>query len=93
LFDTLNADANASLTGILAKAESVEVSKALVELADAGEEKGNFEFRLTAALDVMLRNQAQKKKNTSAAAKDETQFLRSVCENTDKQNRHNIGMV
>jgi len=93
LFNTLSSDAGASLAGILANAESVEVSKALVELADAGEEKGNFEFRLTAAVDVMQRHQAQKKKGAVAAAKDETQFLRSVYENTGKQNPHNIGMV
>jgi DNA primase len=93
LFDTLNADANASLASILARAESVEISKALVELADAGEEKGNFEFRLTAAVDVMQRHQAQKKKNAVTAEKDETQFLRSVYENTGRQNPHNIGMV
>jgi len=93
LFNTLSSDADASLAGILANAESVEVSKALVELADAGEEKGNFEFRLTAAVDVMQRHQAQKKKSAVAAAEDETQFLRSVYENTGKQNPHNIGMV
>ena len=93
LFDTLNANTNASLASILARAESVEISKALVELADAGEEKGNFEFRLTAAVDVMQRHQAQKKKNAVTAEKDETQFLRSVYENTGRQNPHNIGMV
>jgi DNA primase len=93
LFNTLSSDAGASLAGILANAESVEVSKALVELADAGEEKGNFEFRLTAAVDVMQRHQSQKKKSAVTAAKDETQFLRNVCENTGKQNPHNIGMV
>ena len=93
LFNTLSSDAGASLAGILANTESVEVSKALVELADAGEEKGNFEFRLTAAVDVMQRHQAQKKKGAVTAAKDETQFLRSIYENTGKQNPHNIGMV
>ena len=93
LFNTLSNDANASLAGILANAESVEISKALVELADAGEEKGNFEFRLTAAVDVMQRHQSQKKKSAVTSGKDETQFLRSVYENTGKQNPHNIGMV
>jgi DNA primase len=93
LFNTLSSDADVSLAGILANAESVEVSKALVELADAGEEKGNFEFRLTAAVDVMQRHQAHKKKSAVASGKDETQFLRSVYENTGKQNPHNIGMV
>ena len=93
LFNTLSNDADVSLAGILANAESVEVSRALVELADAGEEKGNFEFRLTAAVDVMQRHQSQKKKSAVASDKDETQFLRSVYENTGKQNPHNIGMV
>jgi hypothetical protein len=41
----------------------------------------------------MQRHQAQKKKNAVTAEKDETQFLRSVYENTGRQNPHNIGMV
>jgi DNA primase len=93
LFEALNADSNASLAQILAKTESVELGNCIVELAQAGEEKGSFNQRLNDALDVLNRYQAQKKKNQLKTIKDQTQFLRCVYENTGKQNPHNVGMV
>jgi hypothetical protein len=93
LFETLDADTDASLTAVLAKAESVETGGLIVKLAQDGEEKGNFESRLTGALDVILRQQAQKRKNEIKAIEDQTRFLRCVFENTGKQNPHNLGMT
>ncbi len=93
LFETLDADTDASLTAVLAKAESVETGSLIVKLAQDGEEKGNFESRLTGALNVILRQQAQKRKNEIKAIEDQTRFLRCVFENTGKQNPHNLGMT
>jgi len=94
LFEALNADIGASLKDILAGTESVQVSKCLMELAWAGEEKGNFQSRLSGAIDALARYQAEKKKiQIKTTTEDQTQFLRSVYENTEKQNPHNVGMV
>ncbi len=93
LLETLDADINASLTAVLAKAESAELSGLIVKLAHEGQEKGNFESRLTGALDVILRHQAQKRKSEIKAIEDQTQFLRCAFENTGKQNPHNLGMT
>ena len=93
LFETLSAKADASLTEVLAKAESVELGGCFVELAQAGEKKGNFQSRLTGALDAFQRAQGQRKKSEIRATGDQAQFLRSVCENTKKENPHNVGMI
>ena len=92
LFETLNTNVNASLSQILARTESVELGKSLVELTQAGEEKGNFQARLTGALDTIERYQV--KKNSRIKTIDEPeQYLREVYENTGKENPHNVGMV
>jgi len=93
MFETLNTNIDASLAEILAKTESVELGSSLVELTQAGEEKGNFQARLTGALDTIERYQAQKKNSRIETIEDPKQFLRKVYENTGKENPHNVGMV
>ena len=93
LFETLNTDINASLAEILTKAESVELGKCLVELAQAGREKGNFNSRLTGALNAVRNYQAKRKKSQIEAIEDQTRFLRTVYDNTERQDPHNVGMV
>ena len=93
VFEMVNADPNPSLKDILAKAESVEVGSLAVELAQAGEAKGNFKPRLDGALNAMLRLQSQRKKSEIKAVDDQTRFLRRFSENTPKENPHNVGMV
>jgi len=93
MFETLNTNIDASLSQILARTESVELGKSLVELTQAGEEKGNFQARLTGALDIIKRYQAQKKNSRIETIDDQRQFLRKVYENTGKENPHNVGMV
>ena len=93
LFETLSAEPGASLKAILAKAESPQAGSAIVELAQAGQEKANFQSRLTGALDAVQRYQTQKKKTEIKAIEDKTQFLQHLAENTVKQNPHNVGMV
>jgi len=93
MFKTLNTNIDASLAEILAGAESVELGSSLVELTQAGEEKGNFQARLKGALDTIERYQTQKQNSRIKTIDDQKQFLRKVYENTGKKNPHNVGMV
>ncbi len=93
LFETLNTNIEAQLTEILAKAEAVEAGGVIVELAQAGEEKGNYQSRLTGALDAIQRYQAQKRKSEIKTIEDQTKFLQRYSEITEKENPHNVGMV
>ena len=93
LFETLNSDINAPLKAVLAKAESVELGRALMELADTAEQKGNFESRLAGALEVLQRYQTDKKVGQVKPAEDQTKYLRSVHERTGKRNPHSVGMA
>jgi len=95
LFETLSTERQAPLAAVLAKAESVEVGNAIVELAQRGEEKDNFQSRLTGALDAMQRIQGQRKKRKDGELRtreEERQFIRQVYESTGKENVHNVGM-
>jgi len=94
LFEALNTDAGVSLKDILARIESVDVSNCLTELARAGEEKGNFQSRLTGAMDALAGYYAQKRKSQiKTITGDQTKFLRDVYENTERQNPRNLGMT
>jgi len=93
LFEMISAETDVSLAAVLARAESPEVGGAIVELAQAGEEKVNFQSRLTGALDVMQRYQGQRKKSEIKEIEDQTQFLRRIWENAGKEDPHNPGMV
>jgi len=93
LFGILNTETDVSLKAVLARAESVELGSAIVELAESGAEKGNFQSRLTGVLDAIQRCQAQRKKSEIRAIQDQTRFLRDICENTEKENPRNVGMV
>jgi DNA primase len=93
LFEMLSTKPEACLAEILARAESVETGSLIVQLAQSGEQKGNFKSRLTGALDAIQRYQAQKKKSEIKAIEDQTKFLRRFFENTEKQNPRNIGMT
>jgi len=93
LFETLSSDPDASLKQVLAKAEDVSLGSCIVELAQVGAGKGNFESRLTGALDVIQRLQQRKKIDKDAAVKAQTRFLRDVRKTAAKQNPHSIGMT
>ncbi len=93
LFETLSADVEAPLREVLAKIESVELGNCLTELAQAGQEKGNFDSRLTGALDAIERCQAQKQMSGIESAEDQSEYLRRLYDNTGKRNSRNVGMV
>ncbi|MGA1980777.1 MAG: DNA primase [Sedimentisphaerales bacterium] len=93
LFETLSTNPKTRLAEIIAGTESPEAGSLIVELAQSGEAKGNFESRLAGALDAIGRHQAQGRKSEIKAIDDQTQFLRRVLENTEKQNPRSIGMT
>jgi hypothetical protein len=93
LFEALSTDNNTLLKTIVARAESVGLGAAVVELVQAGEQKGNFESRLVGAVEVLQRYQAQKKKHQLKTTRDQTEYLRCVSANAAKPNRHNLGIV
>jgi len=93
LFELLENDVNIPVAQILAKAESIQVSNCIAELARVGQEKGNFRARLTEALRVLQRCQTQREKDQAKAAEDETIFLQQVRDQADRENRHSLGMV
>jgi DNA primase len=92
IFETLDSDSEASLRQFLVRTESVQLGNCIMELAQAGQEKGNFERRLTKALDAIERHQARKKRIAIVAQKDEGEYLRKLHEITDKVNVHTTGM-
>ncbi|MFC1676933.1 DNA primase [Planctomycetota bacterium] len=93
VFEVLDSGADTNLAAILARTESVELGRCIVELAEAGEEKGNFQLRLTGALEVMKRLRGWGKNINGPAIKDQKQFLESLSKNIRKDNPHNIGMI
>ena len=93
LFQTLSTGTGLSLPEILAKAESVEAGSIIVELAQAGEQKGNFQSRLAGAIETIQRLQKQEKKSEIKPDQDQTGFLRRASQYSEKQNPHSVGMV
>ncbi|MFA5239319.1 MAG: DNA primase [Phycisphaerae bacterium] len=93
LFETLSANPETSLAEILAGVESPEAGSLIVELAESGEAKGNFDSRLAGALEAIGRYKAQARKTKIKAVENQTQFLQRFLENTEKQNPRSIGMT
>jgi len=93
LFEALSTDINPPLKTIVARAELAGLGGAVVELAQAGEQKGNFKSRLVGAMEVFQRHRAQKRKNQVKAAEDGKEYLRRVGEHVAKGNQQCLGMV
>jgi DNA primase len=93
LFEMLDSATDVPLGKLLASVESVEASKCITELAYVGEEKGKFESRLKAAMDLFERHLAEDGSSRPADTGDEREFLRRRHENARKDNPHNIGMT
>jgi len=91
LFEMLKTTTDLPLARILAGVESPDLGKAITDLARAGEEKGEFDSRLKAALDLFERRLADKE--TAAAPKDEKELLKRLYEKARKDNPRSIGMT
>jgi len=90
VFNTLQQEPNADLGRIMVKAETVEEGSLLAELAQAGEEKGNFEKRLDKAMEVILR---QRKHGEIQTIVDKDKYLKRLSEQASDENRHSLGMI
>ncbi len=93
LFETLDGDINPSLKEILARTESVGLGNCIMELAAAGQKKGNFESSLAGALGAIEQYTARKQDGLTESTEDQNEFLRKVYDSTEKTNPHNVGMV
>ncbi|MBW8000845.1 MAG: DNA primase [Planctomycetes bacterium] len=93
LFEALQSKKEVTLAEILSKAESVEVGNCIVELAEVGEKKGNFESRLSGALEVIERIAQQGDGVNIEEINDPAKYLRQVSKKAGERNQHNIGMV
>ncbi|MFC1780795.1 DNA primase [Planctomycetota bacterium] len=93
LFETLGENINASLSEILTRTESVELGNYFMELAQAGEVKGNFAQRLAGAIEAIERYKGQDKNNSIKTLEDKRAYLRRFSENNERENPHSVGMV
>ncbi|MBN2183277.1 MAG: DNA primase, partial [Sedimentisphaerales bacterium] len=93
LFEALRADNHAELRQILAGTESVQLSNCIMELAQAGEEKGNYRARLDGALGAIKRYEVQKQKKPFKTLEEKRQYLRRFGGNAGRENPHSLGMV
>lgn len=92
LFEVLKDNGEATLSAVLARTESVELGNCIMELAAAGEQKGNFKVRLAGALATMERCRTQKRNSRTDAIGDPKEYLQKVREQAGK-NPHSVGMV
>ena len=92
LFEVLEGDGDATLSAVLARTESVELGNCVMDLASAGEQKGNFEMRLAGALGTIERCRSQRQNGRADRIADEKEYLRRVREQAGK-NPHSVGMV
>jgi hypothetical protein len=81
------------LQKLLASVESTDLSNCITKLARDGEEKGKYEARLNAAVNLFDRQLAEKHAGASADGGDETEFLKRRQESTRKGNLRAPGMT
>ena len=93
LFERLDKNTETSLREILAGTESVQLGNCIMELAQAGEEKGNYQARLAGALDTVERNRGQEQDESFETVEQQRQYLRRFSEKNGRENPHSIGMV
>lgn len=93
LFEMLKVATDVLLEKLLASVESIELSRCITELAQAGEEKANFESSLKGVMGVFERHLAEKRSAESGDAGDEREFLKRRQENTRQGNVRAPGMT
>ena len=93
LLNILNEDMNISIKEILARIESVELSTCIMELAQAGEKKGNYEPRLADALKILELHNEQKKGEKIKTKSEREKNLLNAYKNRGKENPHIVGMT
>jgi len=90
VYETLQEEPAANLGQIMIRAETPEAGSLLAELAQAGEEKENFEKRVDKAMEVVLR---QRKRIEIESIKDKEKYLKRLSKEASDENRHSLGMI
>jgi len=95
VFESLARSEKATLPQLLSRLESVEAGSAIVELAQAGAEKGNFKQRLEQALNVVDYHiqDIEKDRMKSILSDEDAEALRKINEMLPRTNRRNPGMM
>jgi DNA primase len=93
LFEMLKTATDVPLERLLASVESIELSRCIMELAQGGERKGNFEAGLKALVDIFERHVAEKRAAASAEPGDEREFLKRRQEKSRRGNLRAPGMT
>jgi hypothetical protein len=93
LFEKLDKNNKTSLREILAEIESVQLGNSVMELAQTGEEKGNYQARLAGALDTVERYRGRNQDEPFEEVEQQRQYLRRFGEKNGRENPHSIGMV
>lgn len=95
VFDSLARYEKATLAQLLSRLESVQAGSAIVEMAQAGAEKGNFIERLEEALNVVADHiqDIERGRMKSTLSDDDTESLRKINEILPRTNRRNPGMM
>jgi len=95
VFESLGKNEKASLKTLLSRLESVQAGSAIVDMAQAGAEKGNFKDRLEQALNVVADHiqDIAKSRMKSTLSDDDTESLRKINEILPRTNRRNPGMM
>jgi len=92
LFEALTEQPDRPLDAVLARIDSVEVGRIVAELAEVGEQKGNYQRRLDGAIQAVRRYRSQQAKKQIKNIEDQRMFLKRYADNTDKENPHTVGM-
>jgi len=92
LFKMLDKNIDTPMNEILAHTESVKLGNCIMELAEVGRRKGNFESSLAGALSAIEQYKAQEQDDGIGVIEDGTEYLRKKHQNAGKK-RDIVGMV
>jgi len=93
LFEKLNEDINTSLAEILVLVESPNLASAITDLAQSGQEKGNFQTSLNGAIEALNEYYKNRKKPDQKAKISEIEALKKLSEKQSKPNLRNMGII
>jgi hypothetical protein len=92
-FENLRTCADNPVQELINCADSVEMGTLISELMQTGQQKGNFENRLTGALESVESLKVGSRKSRITDITDHERYLKEFAESTLKQNPRNLGMV
>jgi len=93
LFEILGSGQRPCLKEILGTVESAETASVMTRLAEEGNKKQNFQFRLDKALEAISEHRRQCLRSETSQIEDEVESLRRFQSQLSSQNSRNPGMV